>query len=95
VIVTEARYAASALVDAEGQPRYPGLFLESSRISLDALPEGFAAERIVFGTGAPFKHVTPALLKVETAELDAEAKARIYAGNARTLLGLGLETGPS
>lgn len=88
VIVTESRYPAAALVDEQGAPRYPGLYLESSRLDLDAFPESFAAERVLFGTGAPFKHVTPALLKVETAELQAESKAQIYAGNARALLGL-------
>lgn len=87
VIVTESRYPAAALVSEKGSPRYPGLYLESSRVDLDALPEPFAAERVLFGTGAPFKHVTPALLKVETAELGPESKARICAGNARALLG--------
>jgi predicted TIM-barrel fold metal-dependent hydrolase len=88
VIVTESRYPAAALMNEDGSPRYPGLYLESSRITLDTFPEPFAAERILFGTGAPFKHVTPALLKVETAGLEPVSKARIYAGNARTLLGL-------
>jgi len=88
VIVTESRYPTAALVDKEGLPRYPGLYLESSRLDLDAYPEPFAAERVLFGTGAPFKHVTPAQLKVETSDLQPASKARIYAENARALLGL-------
>jgi predicted TIM-barrel fold metal-dependent hydrolase len=88
VIVTESRYPAAALMNEDRSPRYPGLYLESSRVDMDAFPEPFAAERVLFGTGAPFKHVTPALLKVETTDLQPESKARIYAGNARTLLGL-------
>jgi predicted TIM-barrel fold metal-dependent hydrolase len=88
VIVTEARVSAAALVDEGGAPCYPGLYLESSRVDLDALPTAFAAARVLFGTGAPFKHVTPALLKIEAADLPSEAKARIQAGNARELLGL-------
>lgn len=92
VIVTESRYPAAALVDAEGSaegsPRYPGLYLESSRLALDAYPEPFAAERVLLGTGAPFKHITPALLKVEVADLQPASRARICAGNARALLGL-------
>lgn len=88
IIVTESRYPAAALTNADGSPRYPGLYLESSRLDLDAFPESFAAERVLFGTGAPFKHITSAQLKVETADLHAESKARIYAGNARALLGL-------
>jgi predicted TIM-barrel fold metal-dependent hydrolase len=88
VIVTESRYPAKALIDDEGAPRYPSLYLESSRLTLDSLPELFAAGQVVFGTGAPFKHVTPALLKVEIADLEPESKARILSGNARALLGL-------
>jgi len=87
VIVTESRYPAAALVDEEGSPRYPGLYLESSRLGLEAYPESFAAERVLLGTGAPFKHVTPALLKVEIADLQPASRARICAGNARSLLG--------
>jgi predicted TIM-barrel fold metal-dependent hydrolase len=88
VIVTESRYPAAALINGDGSPRYPGLYLESSRVAINAFPEPFAAERVLFGTGAPFKHITPARLKVETTGLQAKSKARIHAGNARALLGL-------
>jgi predicted TIM-barrel fold metal-dependent hydrolase len=88
VIVTESRVPAMALLDEKGSPRYPGLYLESSRTEIDALPKAFTAAHVLFGTGAPFKHVTPALLKVETADLPPESKARIQAGNAQELLRL-------
>jgi predicted TIM-barrel fold metal-dependent hydrolase len=88
VVVTEGRFPAPALIEEGGAPRYPNLYLESSRAGIDPYPEPFAAERILFGTGSPFKHVTPALLKVEIANLKPESRARIYGGNARTLLGI-------
>ena len=56
--------------------------------AIDAFPEPFAGERILFGTGAPFKHVTPALLKLETADLPPGSRARIRGATARRLLGL-------
>jgi predicted TIM-barrel fold metal-dependent hydrolase len=86
LIVTESRFPADALMNEEGSPRYPGLYLESSRLTLDHLSEPFAAKQVLFGSGAPFKHVTPALLKLAIADLPAESKARICAGNARALL---------
>jgi predicted TIM-barrel fold metal-dependent hydrolase len=88
VIVTESRYPSAALVNKEGLPRYPGLYLESSRLDIDAFPEPFAARHILFGSGAPFRHITPALLKLETADLQPASRVRIQAGNARALLGL-------
>jgi len=88
VIVTESRYPVGALTNEEGSPRYPGLYLESSRLTLDSMTVPFAAQQVLFGTGAPFKHIAPALLKVEIADLQPESKARIYAGNAQVLLGL-------
>jgi len=74
-------------VDGEGAARYPGLYLESSQIDIDAFPEQFAAERIAFGTGAPFKHIAPAQLKVEVADLEPGSRERICGRNGRELLG--------
>jgi len=88
VIVTESRYPAPALLHADGSPRYPNLYLESSREGIDAFSETFDAERSLFGSGAPFKHITPALLKVETIDLAPGSRARIRGENARALLGI-------
>lgn len=88
VIVTEYRGGAGELLDGDGTWRLPGLVLESSRLDLAALPAAVAAERVVFGSGAPFKHVKPALLKLDTAGLSGEAIVGIAGRKARALLGL-------
>lgn len=88
VIVTESAFGARALLDGSGQALYPGLFLESSRLSVHALPPAFAEEHVVFGSGAPFKHVTPALLKLGTADLAPEARQKVAGTNGRALLGM-------
>jgi len=88
VVVCEGSFSASALVNEEGSARYPGLYLESSRVAIDAFSEAFAAERIAFGSGAPFKHIRPAQLKVEVVDLGAESRERICGQNGRALLGL-------
>jgi hypothetical protein len=71
-----------------GGGRYPNLFLESSRIGIGGLPAAVAAKRVLFGTGAPFKCVTPSLLKLENADLDAASRTRVAGQTARRLLGL-------
>jgi predicted TIM-barrel fold metal-dependent hydrolase len=88
VIVTESSYPAAALLQEDGSPRYPGLYLESSRLRLDDLPEEFCATQVVFGSGAPFKHTRPALLKLEIADLAPSSRTRIAAENGRALLGI-------
>lgn len=86
VIVTEYRGGAGELTNAGETWRYPGLYLESSRLDLAAFPSAVAEERVVFGTGAPLKHVRPALLKLDTADLPAEALERVAAKNGRAIL---------
>ena len=88
IVYTESRAPTAELLDDEGSWRYPGLYLESSRLDLHDLPEPVAAERAVFGTGAPFKHVTPALLKLNTSDLTPAARQRIAGANGPELLGL-------
>lgn len=91
VIVTEACFFAGDLLREEGSVRYPNLYCELSRAQhgLCGLPAEIASERMVFGTGAPFKSITPALLKLDLAPgLDEAARRRIGAENARRLLSL-------
>jgi predicted TIM-barrel fold metal-dependent hydrolase len=89
VIVTESPFARDLLVREDGTFRFPNLYLDTTRVSLAGLPEDLAAKHILFGTGAPFKGITPALLRLETADLSAEARCRIEGDTARSLLGLG------
>lgn len=51
-----------------------------------ALVENIGMDRVVLGTGMPFKYPEPALLKVEVLEASDEAKQAILGGNAERLL---------
>ncbi|MFW6437610.1 MAG: amidohydrolase family protein [Armatimonadota bacterium] len=52
-----------------------------------ALVENIGVERVVLGTGIPFKYPEPALLKVEVLDATDETKQAILGGNAEGLLG--------
>jgi hypothetical protein len=90
LIVTEGAFDSDALLREDGSVRYPNLYLELSRArnGLCNLPAEIVAERMVFGSGAPLKCITPALLKLELADVDSSGRHQIGWGNARKLLGL-------
>jgi hypothetical protein len=90
VIVTESAFHAEALLTKDGSFRWPNLYLELSRArnGMCGLPAPIAAERMLFGSGAPLKSITPALLKLELAEVGKAGKQQIGQDNARKLLGL-------
>ncbi len=52
-----------------------------------ALARDLGVERVVLGTGMPFKYPEPALLKVEVLDAPEETKQAILGGNAEALLG--------
>ncbi len=54
---------------------------------IGALIENIGVDRLVLGTGIPFKYPEPALLKVEVLDASDEAKQAILGGNAERLLG--------
>jgi predicted TIM-barrel fold metal-dependent hydrolase len=90
VIVTEGSFDADHLLSKEGSFRCPNLHLELSRArdGLCNLPAAIAAEHMLFGTGAPLKSISPALLKLELADVDDLGRQHIGWHNARRLLGL-------
>jgi predicted TIM-barrel fold metal-dependent hydrolase len=49
--------------------------------------QNLGAERVVLGTGMPFKYPDPALLKVEVLDAPETTKQAILGGNAERLLG--------
>ena len=53
---------------------------------IGALVANLGAERVVLGTGMPFKYPEPALLKVEVLDAPDDVKALILGGNAERLL---------
>lgn len=87
VVVTDSYLGGAELVNADGSPRHPGLYLDS-RCGAAGLPEEVAAERIVFGTGAPFRCVTPSLLSMEAEGFGEATRRRIGYENAHSLLRL-------
>ena len=52
------------------------------------LIDNVGAERLVFGTGMPFKYAGPPLVKLEVVDATDDEKDLIRSGNAATLLGL-------
>ena len=55
--------------------------------SIQAAIEALGPERVLFGTGFPFKAPSPALLKVQVLDADERAKSRISGLNAAELFG--------
>jgi predicted TIM-barrel fold metal-dependent hydrolase len=94
VVLTEWAGPAAALSSAAGDPLCPNLFIETSRLvsaygqPLAQIVKVLGAPRVLFGSGAPFKEVRPALLKLEHADLEAAEREWVGSGSARALLGL-------
>jgi predicted TIM-barrel fold metal-dependent hydrolase len=67
-------------------------YIEISRLSavlaneIAQLVSRLGADRVVFGTGVPFKYPDPALVKLQVLEAPAEVKEKIRSGNAAGLL---------
>ncbi len=94
IIVTECAIYASQVLGTDNKPLYPGLFFETSRISsalgreLAILVKGLGADHLIFGSGAPFKEITPALLRVKHSGCTDEEIRKISWDNGRTVLGI-------
>lgn len=78
------------ITDRENLP--DNYWIEVSRLSLfigrelPQLLEALGPERLLFGTGMPFKYIDPVLLKMEKLEATADAKEMIFSENALDLL---------
>ena len=72
----------------------PNYFVKISRLSallqneIGQLVENIGAERIVFGTGIPFKYPAPSLVKLEVLEISEDEKEMIRWRNAASVLAL-------
>jgi predicted TIM-barrel fold metal-dependent hydrolase len=77
--------------------RHPGLHLEVSWYhafgGIEALTNRFGADRLLFGTGAPFWEPAGAIGLITYADLPEEDKALIASGNLERLLWKGLQNG--
>ena len=92
VVFTEASIDPEELVDERGRRRYPNLYFEMSRSHsvmyhhIKRMVKLIGYERILFGSGAPFKEITPALLKLQHAVLSPKEKNAIAWQNAARIL---------
>jgi len=72
----------------------PNYFIGLSRLSAvmadetRALMDNLGADRLVFGTGMPFKYADPALVKLDVLAASEDEKDLIRSGTAARLLGL-------
>jgi predicted TIM-barrel fold metal-dependent hydrolase len=95
VVVTELAVTAASLCAADGAPVCGNLYLETSRLTsaygqgLSQVVKALGASRVLFGSGAPFKEIEPALLKLHHAGLAPAARRAVAGGSARRLLGVG------
>lgn len=93
VLLEGSGYTASALGQA-GNELPANYLIEISRLTavitaeIRVLMDNIGPERLVFGTGMPFKYVDPALVKLEVLEATEEEKDLIRCDNARRLLGI-------
>ena len=91
VLLNGAGYTGSPLGQKDnGLPA--NYFIEISRLSalladeIGQLVSRLGPDRVVFGSGMPFKYPDPALLKLEVLDASADAKQMIRGANAARLL---------
>jgi hypothetical protein len=91
LFVNGPRYGGSPLGKPDnGLPA--NYWLEISRLratmanDIGQLVSDVGADRVVFGTGMPFKYPDPALVKMDVLDAPREVKEKIYSGNALKLL---------
>ena len=77
------------------KPNHPeNLYVEMSRFlscygrKLNKFIEAAGADPVLFGSGAPFKEMDPALLKLHHTELSESERSRIAEENAKKLFKL-------
>lgn len=70
------------------------LYIESSRLIsgftglLERIVDAISPERLLFGSGSPFKEILPAILKIEHSKLNNVDKNNIAITNSLNLLGI-------
>lgn len=94
IILTESTPWPEELLNSDKTPKYPGLYFEISRSrsafgqTVAGLLKAVGADRLLFGSGAPFKEVTPALLKLKAVDCSEPERRQIAWDNARSLFRL-------
>lgn len=78
--------------DERGRMRYLNLYFEISRFcsvmgqQIQRMSKLIGYERVLFGSGAPFKEITPALLKLQHAALSSKEKNAVAWQNIARIL---------
>jgi predicted TIM-barrel fold metal-dependent hydrolase len=95
VIVGHMGAAQHAVRAIELATEHPNLFLETSlQQSTHRLPlavDKVGADRVLFGSAAPYGHPTAELLKVKVAGLDPGTLGKVLGRNAAAILGMAVE----
>ncbi len=92
VVFTESITSANNF-ENKNMKECPNLFLEISRMrstcgqQLSKIAAKIGCDRLLFGSGSPFKETTPSIIKLQQANLTESEKKAIAAENAVTLLG--------
>jgi predicted TIM-barrel fold metal-dependent hydrolase len=91
ILLNGAGYTSSPL-GQEDNDLPANYYIEISRLTavlaneIGTLVSRLGADRIVFGTGMPFKYPDPSLVKLEVLDATAEVKEKIRGSNAASLL---------
>lgn len=89
-IITESIFSIEQLEQTD----CANIYLEMSRYRsayghvLRKIIDLIGTDHVLFGSGAPFKEITPALLKLKNADLTSREEKATGSGNAKRLLGL-------
>lgn len=92
IVFTECRVTPAAMTSSSQTDDCTNLYLETSRLSsatdqtLATLVRTLGANRVLFGSGAPFKEITPAVLKIRHAAMEDAEREMVIGGSARALL---------
>ena len=96
VVLTGSHYTTS-VEDLAAARRYEHLHLETSSMAhlraIETAVAALGAERVLFGSGSPFRAIQSSINAILVAAIPDEAKRAILAGNAERLLGLGKAAG--
>jgi predicted TIM-barrel fold metal-dependent hydrolase len=88
ILMTGGGPSPEQLLNADKTVKYPGLYCEISSMRsaygqmIAALAKAIGADHLLFGSGAPFREVTPALLKLENSDCPKDEREQIAYRNA-------------
>ena len=95
----EGLKAMKAKIATGNHEQAPNIFLPASKIAISptklsatlaneisALISHIGAERLMFGSGMPFKYPDPAIVKMEVLDVADDVKEKIFSENALKLL---------